>query len=231
MLIKEDFNVLHRVVARQVDLILQIFSAEAPSDVYDQIEMNETIIDGLELKIRSEVMNGMILYTPRASDARRMFSLHDMTGYLERIGDLLLNVAHFAHHIDLDDPISIAYIPTLREMLQISSSMLADALVSFFSADTALSREVIARDQQVDDLHKQVMISLPQSLYDAGEHPYIETITASLSINSIAYNIERVGDNATNVAEAAIFHSEGKDMRHFESLQHANQQVSEKQDL
>src|SRR3712207_4975807 len=118
MLIKEVFNVLHRVVARQVDLILQIFSIVAPSDVYDQIEMNETIIDGLELKIRSEVMNGIILYTPRASDARRMFSLHDMTGYLERIGDLLLNVAHFAHHIDLDDPISIAYIPTLREMLQ-----------------------------------------------------------------------------------------------------------------
>jgi len=34
------------------------------------------------------------------------------------------------------------------------------------------------------------------------------------SINSISYNIERIADNATNIAEAAIYLIEGKDIRH-----------------
>ena len=36
----------------------------------------------------------------------------------------------------------------------------------------------------------------------------------SLNIGRISYNIERVGDSATNIAEAVIFLTEGKDIKH-----------------
>ena len=85
VLIKEDFNVLNKVIARQVEAIQHILSGIVEPEAYEHIEMNETIIDSLEVKIRSEVINGIILYTPRASEARRMFALHDMTSYLEPV--------------------------------------------------------------------------------------------------------------------------------------------------
>lgn len=41
---------------------------EKQDDVEQALEMNETVIDSLEVKIRSEVMNAIVLYAPRASD-------------------------------------------------------------------------------------------------------------------------------------------------------------------
>ena len=217
VLIKEDFNVLNKVIARQVDLIQQLLNGVVEPDTYEHIEMNETIIDSLEVKIRSEVINGIILYTPRASEARRMFALHDMTSYLERVGDLLLNVAHFTRAIEPGNALYLQYADTLREMLSETYQMVADAVTSFFAGDSALSRRVISRDTHIDQLHYQINDSLPQALLDTELGPEIESIQASLAISSIAYNIERVGDNATNIAEAAIFHSEGKNLLHAKS--------------
>ena len=37
----------------------------------------------------------------------------------------------------------------------------------------------------------------------------------TLCINSISYNIERIGDNAINIAEAAIYLIEGKNIKHW----------------
>lgn len=217
VLIKEDFNVLNKVIARQVEAIQHLLSGIVEPEAYEHIEMNETIIDSLEVKIRSEVINGIILYAPRASEARRMFALHDMTSYLERIGDLLLNVANFTRAIDMGNGLYLQYADTLREMLAETYRMVTDAVTSFFAGDSELSRSVIGRDTHIDDLHYQINDSLPQALLDTEQSPDVDSIQASLAISSIAYNLERIGDNATNIAEAAIFHSEGKNLLHAKS--------------
>ena len=37
----------------------------------------------------------------------------------------------------------------------------------------------------------------------------------ALSLSNMSYNIERIGDNATNIAEAAIYLMEGKNAKHI----------------
>ena len=143
-----------------------------------------------------------------------MFALHDMTSYLERIGDLLLNVANFTRTIDSSNGLFLQYAETLHEMLSETYQMVTDAVTSFFAGDSDLSRRVISRDTHIDDLHYQINESLPQALLDSELSPDVDSIQASLAISSIAYNLERIGDNATNIAEAAIFHSEGKNLLH-----------------
>jgi phosphate transport system protein len=39
-------------------------------------------------------------------------------------------------------------------------------------------------------------------------------LSTYISMKSIVSNIERIADNATNIAEAAIYSIEGKDVRH-----------------
>ena len=85
--IKEDFELLSVIVLRQTDNIITLSENNKNPELYDTINENEKIIDGLEIKIRDEVINSIVLYSPRASDSRKIISYHDMTAYLERIGD------------------------------------------------------------------------------------------------------------------------------------------------
>jgi phosphate transport system protein len=44
-------------------------------------------------------------------------------------------------------------------------------------------------------------------------------LTSFISMNSIVANIERIADHATNIAEAAIYSIEGKDVRHNKKIE------------
>ena len=99
--IKEDFEVLSTIVLQQMELIMIATEDNKNTELYSKIEQNEVIIDSLEVKIRDEVINSIVLYCPRASDCRKIMSYHDMTAYLERIGDLLLNIADFLREVEL----------------------------------------------------------------------------------------------------------------------------------
>ena len=78
--IKEDFEVLSTIVLQQMGLVISATHDNKDSELYTKIEQNEVIIDGLEVKIRDEVINSIVLYSPRASDCRKIMSYHDKIG-------------------------------------------------------------------------------------------------------------------------------------------------------
>ena len=102
--ITEDFQVLAKIVIRQLNLTKQLMDDNHKEEIYTEINNNERIIDSIEVKIRNEVINMIVLYSPRATNLRMIISYYDMTAYLERIGDLILNVkphqvCHFIEYI------------------------------------------------------------------------------------------------------------------------------------
>ena len=50
-----------------------------------------------------------------------------------------------------------------------------------------------------------------------------------LAINAIAYNIERIADNATNIAESAIYLIQGRNIQHLDHQEDAAGLVGEKE--
>lgn len=46
-----------------------------------------------------------------------------------------------------------------------------------------------------------------------------QLLTSFISLNSMVSNIERIGDHATNIAEAAIYSIEGRDIRHKKEIE------------
>ena len=89
--------------------------------IYTEINNNERIIDSIEVKIRNEVINMIVLYSPRATNLRMIISYYDMTAYLERIGDLILNVSHFMKKIAVDDCLFTTYKKDLLKMLSLTA--------------------------------------------------------------------------------------------------------------
>ncbi len=211
--IKEDFELLSVIVLRQTDNIITLSENNKNPELYDTINENEKIIDGLEIKIRDEVINSIVLYSPRASDSRKIISYHDMTAYLERIGDLLLNIADFLGEINVDGPLYIAYQKTIQAQLHTVKSMTQNAIFAFTCEDEDLAKNIIAQDDTVDNTHKEIIHGIPGHL--CGEIMDKQDILDALSISNMSYNIERIGDNATNIAEAAIYLMEGKNAKHI----------------
>lgn len=210
--ITEDFQVLSKVVIKQINLTKLLMEDNRNEELYSEINNNERIIDSLEVKMRDEVINTIVLYSPRATNLRMIMSYYDMTAYLERIGDLILNISGFLRKIAVHEPFFQSYKEKLLNMLALTEDMTQNAIFAFTCEDAELARNTIETDDQVDAFHHEIGKSLPLDCSDrtlSGQQ-----MTDALSISSMSYNIERIGDNATNIAEAAIYLMEGKNIKH-----------------
>ena len=211
--IKEDFEVLSTVIIQQMDLVYTLTGSNKDTELHATIEQNEIIIDSLEVKIRDEVINSIVLYSPRASDCRKIMSYHDMTAYLERIGDLLLNIADFLREVDLEGSLYTLFLKIIHEQLETVKKMTQNAIFAFTCEDENLAKEIIRTDDIVDKKHKEIIHGIP--LHFVGRTVKDQDLLDALSLSSMSYNIERIGDNATNIAESAIYLMEGKNAKHI----------------
>jgi len=88
-------------------------------------------------------------------------------------------------------------------------AMVRDALRSFIEGDTELARHVLEADDDVDRINKEAFASL-STFMQAKPEGAVQALDAL----SIARNLERVADHATNIAEDVIFWVRGADVRH-----------------
>ena len=126
---------------------------------------------------------------------------------LERIGDQAVNIAHRAEELNKEPPLKpLVDIPRMAEIVR---GMIRDALDAFVYEKPDLARQVVTRDEDVDKLNRQLHRELTSFMI---EDPH--TITRCLNLMSVAHNLERIGDHATNIAEEIVYLYEGRDIRH-----------------
>ena len=94
-------------------------------------------------------------------------------------------------------------------MAEIAQRMTRDSLDAFVRRDPELARNILARDDEVDQLKDQVFrVLLTYMMADPA------TIERALGLILVSRNLERIADHATNIAEDVIFLVEAKDVRH-----------------
>jgi phosphate transport system protein len=182
------------------------------SSAYEEIATNEILIDGLDVKMREKVINAIFLFNPKAMDLRKIIAYHDMTIYMERIGDLILNISRLLGQCKLEGESFDELGKKIAQMLVFVEKMVRNAVFSFTCEDNSIAYLTISTDDKVDVLFREITTALYTNFH--GKVLSSQDLQNIISINSISYNIERIGDNATNIAEAAIYLIEGKDIRH-----------------
>lgn len=203
LILQEQFEILENVVLLGLDII----------DVkeVEKFKINETILDKFELKLSDNIIQTIGLQHPMASDLRLLISYFRMIGHIERIGDQLNNVLRFINK--MEPP----FIPenqreSLLDMLSISEKMVRKALISFDDRDHEYAIWTIKNDELVDEmqynlLKRMVKKHTPKENDKTGIYNLI-------NFASILASIERIADNATNIAEASIYFQQGIDLRH-----------------
>ncbi len=180
---------------------------ERDGDLARQVIEADREIDQMEIRIDDHCVQILARRQPVASDLRTVTTGLKLVTDLERIGDLAVHIAERAVEL-IDEPPLKPYVD-LPNMAETAQAMVREALEAFVTADADRAEKILAQDDVVDAYYWQIFRELLTYMM---EDP--RNISRAMRLQSIAKQLERVGDHATNVAEMVVFMVRGKDIRH-----------------
>lgn len=177
-------------------------------DKADEVRRRDAEIDALEIEIDEAVIQLLALQQPMARDLRFITIANKISNDLERVGDHAVNISEEAREVMKANG-KLPGLPELREMVRLASEMLDDSLNAFIRADSKLAREIVTRDDRVDELDNNIFrILLTHMMEDPRK------ISVSTELLFVSRNLERIADLATNIAEDVVFLVEGLTIKH-----------------
>ncbi len=212
--IMSDFEEFANLVLHQLDLLETLVSSgetKFPEEQSTELYDNENKLDKLEVKLSDKIINTITLYQPVASDIRKIMACYRIIISLERVGDMVINVLKFVETIKTPK-VYTELSEVVSNMLIQSANMVSKSLLAFTNDDKDYAIWTIKNDAVVDELNKKMLKKAIKKSTSSNEDK--ELLLSFINMNSMVSTIERIADQATNIAEAAIYSIEGKDIRH-----------------
>lgn len=219
-----DFQLLSEIVLTQMMKASELVYDNHNQEIIGLLKRNEKIINSLDITIKEKVINAIMLFTPRASDLRRLMAYHDMTISMERVGDLVENIRYALEEVDFSIAGYEPYKKLINKMFVQTDKMIRSAVFAFSGVSHEMAYNTIQMDEKVDKLERKIEKKLAED-FD-GMVQSTQSLVNMMNLNSISYYLERIGDKAVDIAESAVYLIEGKDIRHFKMPKSNNQGVS-----
>ena len=183
---------------------------ERDEDWCNTVIADDEEIDALEIQIDSEGMEIMLRFHPFASDLRNVIAAMKTSVNLERASDQSVGIARRARKL-----IALPLMPAtarIEPIFNLASSVFNDAMKSYADNDIELARTIKLRDKELDELNRDFADNLTELMPQNPEH-----IRAFLELIFVSRCLERIGDQAKNIAEDVIYAVSVKDIRHSNS--------------
>ena len=168
------------------------------------VRKHEEELDTLDRQINEDVTAAVARGS--GSQARELLACLKFILELERIGDLLLNVANrlqtVAPRLQSQDTHDLAH------MANLVAVMLSDVTEAFSTRDVKRALEVLKADAELDRLRNLLFIRHI-------ENPGNELRQESFHLVFITQALERAGDHAKNLAEEICHLVSGRSVRHI----------------
>ena len=200
----EEVETLANDVARMGGLAEHVTAAALDAAVRRDTALARSVIerdpriDAMEAAVEAQVMRLLALRQPLAQDLRHALAALKIAGNLERIGDLSKNIAKRTLVLNEMEP--LAAMRGVERMGKIVVAHLKEVLDAYSRGRSDLALFVWRRDDEVDEHYNALFREVLTYMM---EDP--RTIGAGAHVLFIAKNIERIGDHATNIAEAVHF--------------------------
>ena len=170
----------------------------------EQAIASDKTVDAMQHEIEQQIIAMIARRQPMADDLRQIMGALRISGELERIGDLGKNIAKRALTI-AGETYPRPLVSGLRRMLDLALRQLKDVLDAYADRNTDLALKVRSADAQIDATYNSVFRELLTYMM---EDPRNISLCTHLLFG--AKNIERIGDHATNIAEAIYYLVKGE---------------------
>ncbi|SMF36778.1 phosphate signaling complex protein PhoU [Desulfovibrio gilichinskyi] len=180
---------------------------ENNAELAEDVIMNDIKINELECDLDKFNIELLALDQPMAKDLRFIVGAMRISSNLERIGDEAVNLAHRSVFLSTRPP--LPFNQKLEQMTVVAKDMVAQAVKAFADEDPVLAGKVCGMDNDADSLNVRILKSLIEDM--VSETRIVERGVHLIMASS---HLERIADQATNIAESVIFITQGVNIKH-----------------
>ena len=208
--ISEMGGMVEQAITDSVTVLIRLDHAQA-----QQVRAADKQIDEIQQRINDMAVSIIARRQPMAADLRMVVTSIQVANDLERTGDMAKQLAKRALQIE---SLSLApkFYNGVKHMADLVARQLKAALDAYARRNAQAAIEVCSRDDEVDAMYNSLFRELLTYMM---EDP--RNITQCTHLLFCTKSLERVGDHATNVAEAAYYLETG---RHLGADEAARQQ-------
>ena len=160
-------------------------------------------INHLDHEINEKVIMLITRQQPIATDLRMMMAALKISTDFERMGDNAASIAHIRLRVKINDNYVFTRLKTIGKLAIL---MLEDLNNAIRNKDLPLIKEVIERDEDIDDLY----VNIVNTSYLIDNDPFVAG-----QAHLAARHLERIGDHISNIAESVYYYLTGQ---HFETF-------------
>jgi phosphate transport system protein len=186
--------------------------AKGDADLAQKVIDGDRRIDILQNRIEHRCITLLATQQPVAVDLRFLSAAIKVCAQLERIGDHAKKVSKAT--LRLMGLPSMAAPANLLSMAALAREMTRVCVGAMSMGDAEAALRVIGMDDDLDSLEQLLRKDLIQRMaQDTG------IISAGVEYILAARHFERIGDEATNIAEEVVFQIEGRVIRHQDEME------------
>jgi len=211
----EELETLHRLIHQMGELTLEQIQKAMDSLVGRSEKLAHEVIghdyeiNHLETRVDALSVRILALRQPVASDLRTVVAALKIANQVERIADYASNIAKRSLLL-LEYP-SVVLMDELSSLAIKPKEMLEKALLAFTTYDVNLALRVWYMDREVDEQYNAYLLQLFDVMIAAPQN-----ISPCTHLLFAAKNIERIGDQSSNVAESVYTMVTGKPFKESE---------------
>jgi phosphate transport system protein len=169
-----------------------------------QVRAADKKIDEMQQRIDDLAVSIIARRQPMAADLRMIITSIHVASDLERTGDMAKQLCKRALQIE-GLGLAPKFYNGVKHMTDLVSRQLKAALDAYATRDAVAAVEVCKRDDEVDAMHTSLFRELLTYMM---EDP--RNITQCTHLLFCTKSLERIGDHATNIAEAAFYLETGR---------------------
>jgi len=202
--ITEDVLAMGSLVQEAVYNSIKAF-VEMNTNLAQEIVEKDEKINEYDILIEEKCIILQAEHQPVAVDLRYLHSVSIIIKYLERIGDLSVNISKIVKRLAKEKKkyLDRETVDLLIEMGNLVKPELNRALESFKNKDIKLAAKLGKSDDMVDDIQKMIFRRLFTS------HMSEENIKFVTNIVLASRYLERIGDQSVNIGERVLYFLSG----------------------
>lgn len=186
-------SMVDKAIARSVDALRR-----QDVQLAREVAKADGEINRLRWQTEERALRVIATQAPMAGDLRLISGVIHIATELERMGDHAAGNAKIV--IETADEPLLKPLVDIPRMAELARAMLSDSITAFIHADAEAARQIVGRDDAVDDLYDQIYREL--LTYMMADPSSINRATRLLWA---AHNLERIADRVTNICERVVF--------------------------